>query len=98
MKNNPIYQALISEKNNKICNRLYHKIQIDFAYNSNHIEGSKLTKEQTRSIFETNSFLADKEQIVKADDILEAKNHFMAFDFILDSAREGLSIDYKHFA
>lgn len=94
MKNNQIYQALISEKNNKIRNRLYHKIQIDFTYNSNHIEGSKLTQDQTKNIFETNSFLADKEQIIKADDILEAKNHFRAFDFILDSARENLSIDY----
>ena len=94
MKNNQIYQTIISEKNNKIRNGLYHKIQIDFAYNSNHIEGSKLTKDQTRSIFETNSFLADKEQVVKTDDILEAKNHFRAFDFILDSAREDLSVDY----
>lgn len=94
MKNNQIYQALINEKNNKIRNGLYHKIQIDFAYNSNHIEGSKLTNEQTRSIFETNSFLADKDQIVKTDDILEAKNHFKTFDFILDSARENLSVDY----
>lgn len=94
MKDNQIYQALISEKNNKIHNRLYHKIQIDFAYNSNHIEGSKLTKDQTRSIFETSSFLADKDQIVKTDDILEAKNHFKAFDFILDSAQENLCIDY----
>ena len=85
MKNNTIYQALINEKNNKIRNGLYHKIQIDFAYNSNHIEGSKLTKDQTRSIFETNSFLADKEQVVKTDDILETKNHFRTFDFILDS-------------
>ncbi len=94
MNNNQIYQTLIQEKNNKIRNGLYHKIQIDFAYNSNHIEGSKLTQDQTRSIFETNSFLADKDQIVKTDDILEADNHFKAFNFILDSTRESLSIDY----
>lgn len=94
MKNNTIYQTLISEKNNKIRNGLYHKIQIDFAYNSNHIEGSELTKDQTRSIFETNSFLAEKDQIVKTNDVLEAANHFKAFNFILDSMRENLSIDY----
>lgn len=94
MKNNQIYQTLIKEKNNKIRNGLYHKIQIDFTYNSNHIEGSKLTKDQTRSIFETNSFLADKEQVIRANDILEANNHFKAFNFILDSARESLNIDY----
>lgn len=90
---NQIYETLIREKNNKIRNGFYHKIQIDFAYNSNHIEGSKLTKDQTNSIFETNSFLADREQI-KVDDILEAKNHFKTFDFILDSMSENLSIDY----
>lgn len=91
---NPIYQTLINEKNSKIRNGIYHKIQILFAYNSNHIEGSKLTQEQTRSIFETNSFLTNSEQIVNADDILEAKNHFKAFDYILDSACEDLSISY----
>ena len=94
MKNNQIYQTLIKEKNNKIRNGLYHKIQIDFTYNSNHIEGSKLTKDQTRSIFETNSFLADKEQVIRTNDILEANNHFKAFNFILDSVRESLNIDY----
>ena len=94
MKNNQIHQTLISEKNNKICNGLYHKIQIDFAYNSNRIEGSKLTKDQTRNIFETNSFLTEQNQIIKTDDILEAKNHFRAFDFILDSTHKDLSIDY----
>ena len=94
MKNNQIHQTLISEKNNKIRNGLYHKIQIDFAYNSNHIEGSRLTKDQTRNIFETNSFLTEQNQVIKTDDILEAKNHFRAFDFILDSAHKDLSIDY----
>lgn len=88
-----IYETLISEKNNKIYNGFYHKIQIDFTYNSNHIEGNKLTKDQTNSIFETNSFFANGEQI-KVDDILEVKNHFRAFDFILDTACKNLSIDY----
>lgn len=89
-----IYKTLLNEKNNKTPNGLYHKIQILFAYNSNHIEGSTLTKDQTRHIFESNTFLAEKEQIIKVDDILEAKNHFKAFDFILDTMSEDLNSDY----
>ena len=94
MNKNKIYQTLFEEYNNQYKNGLYHKTQILFAYNSNHIEGSTLSEEQTRSIFETNSFIANKEQIIKTNDILEAKNHFKAFDFILENADKNISIDF----
>ena len=93
MSENKIYQTLFEEYRNQYKNGLYHKTQILFAYNSNHIEGSTLSEEQTRSIFETNSFIANKEQIIKANDILEAKNHFKAFDFILENANKNISIE-----
>lgn len=60
---------------------LYHRTQIDFSYNTNHIEGSRLTHEQTRYIFETNTVGVQGEAI-RVDDIIEATNHFRAFDFI----------------
>lgn len=64
---------------------IYHKTQIDLTYNSNHIEGSKLTHEQTRYIYETNT-IGIINEAVKVDDIIETVNHFRCFDFILDNA------------
>lgn len=90
----PILEVLIEEKNKALKNGLYHYTQIHFAYNSNHIEGSTLTKEQTRLIYEKDSFLANNEQIIKTNDILEAKNHFKAFDFILDNVYEPINKDF----
>ena len=94
MKENKIYQTLFEEYSNGYKNGLYHKTQILFAYNSNHIEGSSLNQDQTRSIFETNSFIANREQIIKTNDILEAKNHFKAFDFILENTYKNIDIDF----
>ena len=69
---------------------IYHKTQIDLTYNSNHIEGSKLTHEQTRYIYETNT-IGITNEVVKVDDIMETVNHFRCFDFILDNAEIILS-------
>ena len=69
----------------KIKKRLYHLTQIKFAYNSNHIEGSTLTQEQTSHIYQTNSFISDKDEVIKIDDVVETLNHFKAFDYILDN-------------
>lgn len=88
-----ILELLKEEKNKAFKNGLYHYIQVHFAYNSNHIEGSTLTKEQTRLIYENDSFLAQDNQIIKTNDILEAKNHFRAFDFILDNVYEPITKD-----
>ena len=91
-----ILELLKEEKNKAFKNGLYHYIQVHFAYNSNHIEGSTLTKEQTRLIYENDSFLAQDNQIIKTNDILEAKNHFRAFDFILDNVYEPITKDFRN--
>ena len=62
-----------------------HNIQVKFAYNSNHIEGSRLSEEQTRYIYETHSLISDKEEVVSINDINEALNHFRCFDYILEN-------------
>lgn len=73
------------EKMSKISGGIYHKIQIELTYNSNHIEGSKLTHDQTRYIYETNTIGIDGSTI-KVDDIIETTNHFRCIDFIIDKA------------
>jgi len=67
---NKILEILLEEKETKLKGSLYHLTQIKFSYNSNHIEGSKLTEDETRYIYETNSFIGDKEKVVSIDDIL----------------------------
>ena len=80
---------LKAEKKAKLHGGIYHKIQIDLTYNSNHIEGSRLTHDQTRYIFETNTIgIAES---VKVDDIVETANHFKCIDMIIDSATYALS-------
>ena len=80
-----ILKTLLEEKEIKLKGSLYHLTQINFSYNSNHIEGSKLTEEQTRFIYETNSFISDKEKVVPIDDINETINHFKCFNYILEN-------------
>ena len=69
---------LLEEKESQLRGGIYHRTQIDFCYNSNHIEGSQLTHEQTRHIFETNS-IGITDQAVKVDDIIETSGAFAAF-------------------
>ena len=82
---NKILETLLEEKKIKLKGSLYHLTQINFSYNSNHIEGSQLTEEQTQYIYETNSFISDKEKVVSIDDINETVNHFKCFDYILEN-------------
>ena len=84
-----LLQVLRAEKDGKISGGIYHQVQIDLTYNSNHIEGSTLTREQTRYIFETNTIGA--EGGVKVDDIVETANHFKCVDMAIDEARRPLS-------
>ena len=87
MKN--ILEILKEQKNMGLKGILYHATQINFAYNTNHIEGSTLTEEQTRYIYETNTLLVDSSnQAVKVDDIIEMTNHFKLVDYMLDHAEE----------
>ena len=86
---NPILQTLREEKEAKISGGLYHELQVRMTYNSNHIEGSKLTEDQTRLIFETNTLNVGDG--VPVDDVLETVHHFRAIDFVIDSADEVLT-------
>ena len=88
-----ILEILREQKNMKLKGNLYHNTQIIFAYNTNHIEGSKLTEDQTRYIFETNSILFEGETVASVDDILETANHFKLVDYMLDIADKDLTED-----
>ena len=79
------------EKQSKRKGGLYHKTQVNLAYNSNKIEGSKLTEEQTRYIFETRTIGFKDQEAVPVDDIIETNNHFIAFDFLIDTIEKPLS-------
>ncbi len=96
MCDNPILRTLREEKEHKISGGLYHELQVRMTYNSNHMEGSTLTEDQTRLIFETKTIEA--KDGVKVDDIIETTNHFRAIDYAIDSALLPLSEDViKHF-
>jgi Fic family protein len=86
-----VLEQLLTERDMKYKGGLYHSTQIEFAYNSNHIEGSTLTKDETRYIYETNSIVSANDGIVNVDDVIEAKNHFRAFDYLLDVVDEKLT-------
>ena len=88
-----ILEILREQKEMKLKGNLYHNTQIIFAYNTNHIEGSKLTEDQTRYIFETNTILFEGETVASVDDILETANHFKLVDYMLDKAEENLTED-----
>lgn len=80
-----LLDMLKAEKAAKLHGGIYHKVQIDLTYNSNHIEGSRLTHDQTRYIFETNT-IGVSEGTVKVDDVVETANHFKCVDMIIDAA------------
>lgn len=95
VSDNAILQVLREEKEARLSGGLYHELQVRMTYNSNHIEGSKLTEDQTRLIFETNTI--DVGDGILVDDILETVHHFRAIDYVIDKAEEELSEDIiKH--
>lgn len=81
-----LLNILQEQKAGKYSGGIYHKTQIDFTYNSNHIEGSRLSHEQTRYIFETNTIGAENE-VLNVDDVIETANHFRCIDMIIDHAK-----------
>ena len=89
-KVSPLLARLREEKETKLKGGIYHRTQIDLTYNSNHIEGSRLTKEQTRFIFETNT-LGITDENTRIDDIMETVNHFRCIDFIIDHATDKIT-------
>ncbi len=80
----PLLSALREQKGGRVKGGIYHRVQIDLTYNSNHMEGSKLTHDQTRYIFETNT-IGVTDTAVNVDDIVETTNHFRAIDYIIDN-------------
>lgn len=91
ISDNPILQTLREEKSIRMPGGLYHELQVRMTYNSNHIEGSKLSEDQTRLIFETNT--VDVGEAIRVDDIIEAVNHFHAIDYVIEVAEEPLTED-----
>ena len=89
-KASPLLAALREQKASRMKGGIYHHVQIDLTYNSNHMEGSKLTHEQTRYIFETNT-IGISDEAINVDDIVETANHFRCIDYIIDNAETKLS-------
>ena len=85
-----LLDILQNEKANKYSGGIYHKTQIDLTYNSNHMEGCRLTHDQTRYIFETNTIGIEKE-VLNVDDVIETANHFRCIDMIIDRAKLSLT-------
>ena len=85
-----LLDILKEQKNSKFPGGIYHKTQIDLTYNSNHMEGSRLTHDQTRYIFETNTIGVEKEAL-NVDDVIETANHFRCIDLIIDDATAALT-------
>lgn len=86
----PLLAALREQKEMRMKGGIYHRTQIDLTYNSNHIEGSRLTKEQTRYIFETNTLGITSEN-TRIDDIMETVNHFRCIDYVIDHATDKIT-------
>ena len=92
----PLLRILKEQKDMGLKGSIYHRTQIDLTYNSNHIEGSRLTHDQTRFIFETNTIGITGDS-VNVDDIVETLNHFRCIDYIIDNASERLTEGFiKH--
>ena len=89
-KMSPLLRVLREQKGSRLKGGIYHRTQIDLTYNSNHIEGSRLTHEQTRYIFDTNT-IGMTDGAVNVDDVVETVNHFRCIDYIIDHAEEKLT-------
>lgn len=89
----PLLKVLREQKDSQVKGGIYHRVQIDLTYNSNHIEGSRLTQDQTRYIFETNT-IGVTDKAVNVDDIIETANHFRAIDYIIKETDGKLTETY----
>ena len=90
MRVSPLLCRLREEKEKKLNGGIYHRTQVDLTYNSNHMEGSRLTKEQTRFIFETNTLGITTEN-TSVDDTIETINHFRSIDYVIDHAMDKIT-------
>ena len=85
-----VLSVLKEEQQTHISGGLYHKVQIELTYNSNHMEGSRLTQDQTRYIFETNT-IGFENEMIRVDDVIETANHFRCIDYIIENVNQPLS-------
>ena len=88
-----LLNALREEKAGRIKGGIYHKVQVELTYNSNHIEGSRLTHDQTRYIYETNT-IGMENGVLNVDDIVETAHHFQCIDLVIDNAEQPLTEDF----
>ncbi len=88
-----IKKALVDQRKLRMPGNLYYRTQIEFAYNTNHIEGSTITKDETASIYDTGTILTNSEKAIVIKDATETQNHFSLFNFMLDTLNESLSED-----
>lgn len=92
-----LLHQLRAERERKYKGGIYYFTQTELAYNSNRIEGSRLSREHTRNLFETKTLIAAKDEAIRADDVVETMNHFRAFDHVLSGAEEALTEEFiKH--
>lgn len=91
MKIARLKEELIQQRKSKFKGNIYHYSQVNFAYNSNKIEGGRLSEDETEEIFETDSFIPKSDETIKLDDLIEMKNHFRLFDYALDTLNDDLS-------
>ena len=88
-----VKKALIEQKKLNLSGNLYHKTQLEFAYNTNHIEGSTITKDETASIYDTGTILTSSDKVIVLKDATEIKNHFTLFKYMLDTVDDELTED-----
>lgn len=93
MEASKIKKALVEQKNIGLSGNLYHKTQLDFTYNTNHIEGSTITPDETASIYDTGTILTSKDKVIVLKDATETKNHFTLFKYMLDTIDDKLTED-----
>ena len=93
MEAKKIKKALIEQRKINLSGNLYHKTQLEFAYNSNHIEGSTITPDETASIYDTGTILTNEDKVIVLKDATETSNHFTLFKYMLDTIEDKLSVD-----
>ncbi|MDO5569238.1 MAG: Fic family protein [bacterium] len=93
MKVSDVKKALIEQKRINLSGNLYHKTQLEFAYNTNHMEGSTITSDETASIYDTGTILTNSDKVIVLKDATETKNHFTLFKYMLDTIDDKLTED-----
>ena len=93
MEISKVKEALIEQKSMNLSGNLYHKTQIEFAYNTNHMEGSTITPDETASIYDTGTILTSSDKVIVLKDATETKNHFTLFKYMLDTIEDPLTED-----